>query len=184
MWPSPRFNPTRVGDTAFAARGGFPARGSSPRVWGIPADKLDVGPDQRFIPTRVGNTPDCTMHRIGSVRFIPTRVGKTIGRYLTPRRLSGPPPRVWGKLKAGLAAAAAGRSTPTRVGKTLALALYLGYKERSTPTRVGKTKHVNAWRAIHEVHPHACGENSFTGTVAVNPEGPPPRVWGKLRVTP
>ena len=71
-----RFIPTRVGNTArgcpprcgrtvhphacgeyfFMSRTGDYENGSSPRVWGIRGEELDLPTDKRFIPTRVGNT--------------------------------------------------------------------------------------------------------------------------------
>ena len=71
-----RFIPTRVGNTSSAfwrlssrtvhphacgeyvrqMRANFSARGSSPRVWGIPQKEETKMEKSRFIPTRVGNT--------------------------------------------------------------------------------------------------------------------------------
>ena len=32
------------------------------------------------------------------------------------------------------------------------------------------------------VHPHACGENGWNGSSLASTNGPPPRVWGKLKL--
>src|SRR5690606_33697430 len=71
---------------------------------------------------------------------------------------SGPPPRVWGKHGVLPANRQDQRSTPTRVGKTLATPVFY---------------------QILPVHPHACGENPFDRRSRPSPSGPPPRVWGK-----
>ena len=52
---------------------------------------------------------------------------------------------------------------------------------RSTPTRVGKTLASGLFRVVLEVHPHACGENVDADNAAGAFGGPPPRVWGKLQ---
>src|SRR5262249_32192666 len=111
-------------------------------------------------------------------RFTPTRVGKTerpqlsdpslpvhphaCGEDCTPvdvsPRMSGSPPRVWGRRR-GL------------VQKPLAL--------RFTPTRVGKTDSCNSCRRGPSVHPHACGEDISQGLRRSAINGSPPRVWGR-----
>jgi len=73
------------------------------------------------------------------VRFTPTRVGKTSDDIVGTARISGSPPRVWGKLPPRSRGTTVSRFTPTRVGKTLTKKpLYL-FLNRFTPTRVGKT---------------------------------------------
>ncbi len=96
-------------------------------------------------------------------RFTPTRVGKTaIGRDRNVR-LSGSPPRGWGKL--------------TRSG------LGIGFT-RFTPTRVGKTSVPLWWYGMFSVHPHAGGENLRRNSVRPTACGSPPRGWGKRTTSP
>ena len=51
----------------------------------------------RFIPTRVGQTPNRLRGHGRGLRFIPTRVGQTSAPYPLPVVLNGSSPRVWGR---------------------------------------------------------------------------------------
>ena len=171
-----RFIPTRVGNTFRPGCGGcfrpvhphacgeygFPKHadvgrhGSSPRVWGIRGQWRQRICEQRFIPTRVGNTH---AHTFG--RFVPAVHPHACGEYffagmefLLPR---GSSPRVWGIPRGAAAGSRPGRFIPTRVGNT-----------RVAPSL----------KETETVHPHACGEYipvSGGDNVTV---GSSPRVWG------
>ena len=133
-----RFIPTRVGNTRRRPGGPKmtpvhphacgeyqPSRnwrssltGSSPRVWGILPAAAQKRLFQRFIPTRVGNTPHvpdrgCT----GPVH--PHACGEYHGRFFLPSGTTGSSPRVWGILHAVGLPVPAHRFIPTRVGNTL-----------------------------------------------------------------
>ena len=75
--------------------------------------------------------------------------------------MTGPSPRVWGKLLSG------GEVFPNL---------------RTIPTRVGKTFCCDGRRFSASDHPHACGENSTNLSRSRRSFGPSPRVWGKLIV--
>ena len=171
-----RFIPTRVGNTTGSncphsmisvhphACGEYYAThqmfqrwyGSSPRVWGIlfrPKCRIRF---VRFIPTRVGNTEDKQAGN-SSVPVHPHACGEYY-LWLGPLSdLGGSSPRVWGIRSGGSGATLMSRFIPTRVGNTPALI--------SSPASI-------------PVHPHACGEYTFTGTITTNQTGSSPRVWG------
>jgi len=71
---------------------------------------------------------------------------------------TGPSPRGWGELAPDGRGAAAERTIPTRVGRTM----------------VG-----HLWPFVVTDHPHAGGENVFDGPVAHGQGGPSPRGWGE-----
>ena len=111
--------------------------GSSPRVWGTPANPGRRFFARRFIPTRVGNT--LTGAEQGSTPTVhPHACGEHPGRAIYKWAHIGSSPRVWG----------------TPVIKTDEEA----YK-RFIPTRVGNTSSSHSDTFLKSVHPHACGEH-------------------------
>ena len=112
----------------------------------------------RSIPTGVGKTttPRSPAHR-STVH--PHGCGENYTPLLALPSPPGPSPRVWGKRPFFDYTAAANRSIPTGVGKTL----QIDYNPLTGA-----------------VHPHGCGENSGTARCQVHCGGPSPRVWGKL----
>ena len=74
----------------------------------------------------------------------------------------GPSPRGWGEPQQDRAVGLAGRTIPTRVGRT---------------------EFANAARITEADHPHAGGENDEGWTVAGKPGGPSPRGWGERHVS-
>ena len=171
-----RFIPTRVGNTRRRRpqRTGQPVHphacgeyrrapamssfctGSSPRVWGILVACPGVWGDQRFIPTRVGNT----YHRLYSGTDLPVHphaCGEYSGHGTGNPTRAGSSPRVWGILRPKGAARLQCRFIPTRVGNTCdhGLAVY-------------------PWA----VHPHACGEYQRSTNFCGESPGSSPRVWG------
>ena len=157
-----RFIPTRVGNTSFLpshdgrtavhphACGEYTMipesasckSGSSPRVWGILAAGRQMNKAERFIPTRVGNTPV-----IGPAMYIftvhPHACGEYGGGGFNQALSDGSSPRVWGILH-GL-----------RVGPQ---------PRRFIPTRVGNTVTESTSVSAFPVHPHACGEYTIGGS--------------------
>ena len=115
--------------------------------------------ENRFIPTRVGNTsPACWSG--GCVPVHPHACGEYLRRVEQLVELTGSSPRVWG--------------IPV-------LRLYQSMSVRFIPTRVGNTARYAKRRRLLPVHPHACGEyKSVQGTHWQN-FGSSPRVWGILQ---
>ena len=172
-----RFTPTRVGTTAPApARRYAPAvhphacgdniqhvngnqsgSGSPPRVWGQLCAEFNTSGSQRFTPTRVGTTwPVFRWGSNGSVH--PHACGDNTTMLSAIHPNTGSPPRVWGQH----------RSVPA-----------LFAVERFTPTRVGTTRSGTPSRCYPAVHPHACGDNTFSNIEQQSLDGSPPRVWGQ-----
>ena len=133
------------------------AAGPPPRVWGKRADVITAVDSFRSTPTRVGKTSR-TKPRSRPPSVHPHACGENGVVRLHEAGEFGPPPRVWGKLGQRSVRSCVGRSTPTRVGKTL-------------------LRRRRLWRC--SVHPHACGENFWEKPPLSPALGPPPRVWGK-----
>jgi len=132
--------------------------GSPPRVWGIPGQRDCRPRQQRFTPTRVGNTLGCQT-RSGSTAVHPHACGEYIREDRGGVDGGGSPPRVWG----------------IRVRHH-----HLRIEVRFTPTRVGNTAGRPVTSLDETVHPHACGEYPLPTRPGVVPLGSPPRVWGIL----
>ena len=110
-----RFIPTRVGNATNIARQrnkctvhphacgeciGFALRlvlplGSSPRVWGMPAQGLVCGCAGRFIPTRVGNA-EAELTQEGRKAVHPHACGECLICFSASQSTIGSSPRVWG----------------------------------------------------------------------------------------
>ena len=133
--------------------------GSSPRVWGTLLEIFNLGAEQRFIPTRVGNTYLFSRpSRVDSVH--PHACGEHVVLPLSRERAGGSSPRVWG--------------TPS--GSTGPL-IHI----RFIPTRVGNTSRTSLSAPLRSVHPHACGEHLVASVHAASAIGSSPRVWGTRR---
>ena len=172
--------------------------GSPPRVWGKHSHQAAASWLLRFTPTRVGKT---TSGRpvVGDVSVHPHACGENFHSHIPSWRVTGSPPRVWGKrfsgLKNGLAESvhphACGENggvapvrdyddgSPPRVWGKLQGDKDLTGVERFTPTRVGKTGSSMVGMSVRPVHPHACGENVSHVVSQQLRRGSPPRVWGK-----
>ena len=133
----PRFIPTRVGNTFDGQIERSPSTvhthacgeytmipesascksGSSPRVWGILAAGRQMNKAERFIPTRVGNTPV-----IGPAMYIftvhPHACGEYGGGGFNQALSDGSSPRVWGIHHRRVERDVDRRFIPTRVGNT------------------------------------------------------------------
>jgi len=112
--------------------------GPSPRTWGEPACSERPRKTSRTIPTHVGRTPRAMLSTLPSPDH-PHARGENSLRALTPASSCGPSPRTWGEPRHHGAAAAAARTIPTHVGRTLPCSPKC---RRSTD------------------HPHARGENT------------------------
>ena len=131
-------------------------RGSPPHAWGIPPRHRQPLHEQRFTPTRVGNTA-----LLWRCLPWPAVHPHTRGEYQendmatdTPR---GSPPHAWGILV---------HVTPIRL------------RPRFTPTRVGNTRSPLAIRCYRSVHPHTRGEYASRSPPKTMPAGSPPHAWG------
>ena len=132
--------------------------GSSPRVWGTLQMRLFAIMAKRFIPTRVGNTLARLLPQIAAAVH-PHACGEHQVWICPTMSDAGSSPRVWGTQAAQASATMKARFIPTRVGNTLC--------SLSPP--------------IHKaVHPHACGEHTYTGPTKTSKAGSSPRVWGTL----
>src|SRR5207302_901772 len=106
----------------------------------------------------VGNTSSSLV--TGSARTVHPHACGEYGRsWLRSTTTCGSPPRVWGILQ-----------------------LQPGFRQpkRFTPTRVGNTLWLARVRPPLPVHPHACGEYTFSPEPPIVNTGSPPRVWGIL----
>ena len=176
-----RFIPTRVGNTCLArptlrgmtvhphaggehAAAWVDARrdaGSSPRGWGTPGHGLGDVLQQRFIPTRVGNTPaEAGASGEGSVH--PHAGGEHLKTATAAMRDAGSSPRGWG--------------TPLIHGAALSLPRFI-------PTRVGNTAMAGHGDRRWPVHPHAGGEHTRVGLHSRCSAGSSPRGWGTPGMT-
>ena len=174
-----RFIPTRVGNTSRPSCCGpattvhphacgeygclrkrpSPMSGSSPRVWGIRAEAAGAVNDDRFIPTRVGNTGKRDASA-GRMAVHPHACGEYPRAAYARGDYSGSSPRVWGILSIQ--------------GKDVSM-------DRFIPTRVGNTGMAQAPGLGRAVHPHACGEYGRLPVDAMCIDGSSPRVWGIRR---
>ena len=177
--------------------------GSSPRVWGIHHPLLDKLRQNRFIPTRVGNTPAPTLkNRPWPVH--PHACGEYSYKGSFRVCNTGSSPRVWGIRERARGVVGENRFIPTRVGntppggwsqpgfavhphacgeyaeQTLHRSERLSLKNRFIPTRVGNTPHVPDRGCTDPVHPHACGEYKLRQGYREKEPGSSPRVWGIL----
>ena len=110
-------HPHACGEYRLMPHGWMNRSGSSPRVWGI----LIVGAlgqhEQRFIPTRVGNT-DFPISKHDPVSVHPHACGEYVPVLSVAKRQHGSSPRVWGIPHGPPSRAAYQRFIPTRVGNT------------------------------------------------------------------
>ena len=130
--------------------------GSSPREWGTRQRVSAEKRYPRFIPTRVGNTPEVTPaatarpvhpHASGEHRNVSPELPAHIGSS----------PREWGTL-------------PISGQRDVGI--------RFIPTRVGNTSPSLRIEARNAVHPHASGEHASTTSRFLSMRGSSPREWG------
>ena len=132
--------------------------GSSPRMWGTHLLQGLRLPDQRFIPTHVGNSVD-SLQVVFPISVHPHACGELLFHVRNTKGRHGSSPRMWG--------------TPI-----FNQAFQGG--SRFIPTHVGNSRHRPQVSANLSVHPHACGELvSFRIPLPPTP-GSSPRMWGTL----
>ena len=153
--------------------------GSSPHAWGTLDDHLgDIGND-RFIPTRVGNTSAVSCARAASAVHPHTR-GEHICAGISRSFACGSSPHAWGTRHARVMSAAAFRFIPTRVGNTLKVNLWTEAQWRFIPTRVGNTPLCKRLHVQPPVHPHTRGEHLIRIEHSNLQAGSSPHAWGTL----
>ncbi len=171
--------------------------GSSPRVWGTHWRERRLASLQRFIPTRVGNTPAGYRGRTGPTVH-PHACGEHVRDLSISGEWGGSSPRVWGTQTLNDSPDFECRFIPTRVGNTLieqvlrpgrsvhphACGEHCDWPQirapttRFIPTRVGNTPYFLIVAFFLAVHPHACGEHFHFSTSLLISDGSSPRVWG------
>ena len=134
------------------------ANGSSPRLWGTHGYNNESGVQVRFIPTAVGNA----LIKYSFIFLSPVHPHGCGERRLLailfhPR--FGSSPRLWGTL----------HHPPIPVGH-----------RRFIPTAVGNAVAPLPWFPHAPVHPHGCGERSFSTYRRQFNDGSSPRLWGTL----
>ena len=172
-----RSTPTRVGKTNEVARGGRYSDGPPPRAWGKRSFQHRVVSSRRSTPTRVGKT--CTGSSCSRVVTVhPHARGENFSGTPIWYSTCGPPPRAWGKLRAGARRIPHHRSTPTRVGKTQKPVIAVIFSPVHPHAR-GENSRPACPTSRRPVHPHARGENVLRQPHELERLGPPPRAWGK-----
>ena len=176
--PGNRTIPTRVGNTMCSYTilqsrpdhphaGGeyFPRNsfstlptGPSPRGWGIHARGRWREPNGRTIPTRVGNTAECSP-RARAVTDHPHAGGEYLMLSHSFTITTGPSPSGWG--------------IPWICHLQSVIC-------RTIPTRVGNTARTSATAPQSPDHPHAGGEYAASNPSSASLRGPSPRGWGIL----
>ena len=183
-----RSTPTRVGKTVHGCTALSAGTRSTPtRVGKTPSIGNCIALTHRSTPTRVGKTS--AMSLASDVCGPPPRVwGKlTSHRHGPPPRVWGITvhpraftvhPHACGETADRCANAVHPHACGENARRQPDIRL------RSTPTRVGKTRALAPaphCRTPIPVHPHACGENHRDRRyLMLERYGPPPRVWGKL----
>ena len=112
----------------------------------------------RFIPTCVGSILSASSMPV-TLPVHPHVCGEHRLTFGTGQPSGGSSPRVWGAWVSSMSSIAA---------------------LRFIPTCVGSIKSVSALRLGVPVHPHVCGEHSYSIFTETEPFGSSPRVWGAL----
>ena len=150
-------HPHACGDKRATFLVRIPSLGSSPRVWGQGRVYIQICPDIRIIPTRVGTRSALHLY----LRFLRDHPHACGDKYPSKNMLCSHPgssPRVWGQ---GLYIAA------------------VRIFERIIPTRVGTRVIADNNAIFPEDHPHACGDKVVHRKAKSGREGSSPRVWGQ-----
>ncbi len=161
-WPRGRSradHPHAGGENLPRLPGAGSYTGPSPRGWGEPLRYPLPHLVWRTIPTRVGRTAVDESCEVPLADH-PHAGGENRDTTRMVCLRSGPSPRGWGERGRWRARRGAGRTIPTRVGRTLSSGVAM---------------------LVMPDHPHAGGENEREDSQAVLQAGPSPRGWGELR---
>src|SRR5579883_500157 len=153
-------HPHARGEGASCQRERCFRHGSPPRTWGRLSELHNRVRIARFTPTHVGKARPVRQVSLASAVH-PHARGEGAVDEQSPTRVTGSPPRTWGRLLGRSRDEEPCRFTPTHVGKACST-----------------SSHPPAW----PVHPHARGEGSFAPSSFVAPHGSPPRTGGRLGV--
>jgi len=134
----------------------FDTAGSSPRVWGTSMCVVGLLRFRRFIPTCVGNIVQVSGNK-DEATVHPHVCGEHNDGEQADETIDGSSPRVWG--------------TSTAI-------LQKDYGDRFIPTCVGNIRFSSSTVFLKSVHPHVCGEHSFSLRDCAGCCGSSPRVWG------
>ena len=132
-------HPHACGDKCSYTAFKFTAYGSSPRVWGQVADRIESLEKRRIIPTRVG-TRWVKAATMAAFWDHPHACGDKSSQPIDILTSAGSSPRVWGQ------------ADFSRKLKTT---------KRIIPTRVGTRIRYHSYYYCCEDHPHACGDKCF-----------------------
>ncbi len=150
--------------------------GSPPRAWGGLAGDQQVRDAPRLTPTGVGRTSARPQRAAGTAAH-PHGRGEDTWCWLAYRPMTGSPPRAWGGREVPAGPAAAGRLTPTGVGRTNARPMP-GRSAPAHPHGRGEDGSAAAARTRCAAHPHGRGEDCMPPGVGKAYIGSPPRAWG------
>ena len=145
------------GEEIAAVRSDVLRLGPPPRAWGRAAASAAGTMVLGSTPTCVGKSGPAIGDR-DDLWVHPHVRGEESATRLQAHVRAGPPPRAWGR----------DQSAPDQRGAS-----------RSTPTCVGKRPLSGGWRCHSRVHPHVRGEEPTGLDGRPNPDGPPPRAWGR-----
>ena len=109
----------------------------------------------------------------------PPRVWGKVAQKRCPRRPGGKHPHACGEKAMRRHPLAPCKETPPRVWGKVPKFRLVCRPRRNTPTRVGKSPALARSGCCLEKHPHACGEKILKWSVSAPKLETPPRVWGK-----
>ena len=155
-------HPRVCGEQFSGYLGGYPQRGSSPRVRGTERREPEPALQGRFIPACAGNRfPRVRLHRRGTVH--PRVCGEQFGFPVKPTTVTGSSPRVRGTVAQARARVMVDRFIPACAG--------------NRPCRY-------TTRRSSSVHPRVCGEQLRAGHPSDALDGSSPRVRGTEKRSP
>ena len=190
--------PRACGDSQFNAFFSSELNGSPPRVRGQRKRKPGVSPLRRFTPARAGTArpsrrarSTSTVHpracgdseqrnrEAGAIIGSPPRVRGQRHRYRPAWTRAPVHPRACGDSDSSIAACLCPAGSPPRVrGQHHILRVNLS-NSRFTPARAGTALYDFKGSGNQTVHPRACGDSGFSGSLGNCSYGSPPRVRGQ-----
>ena len=198
-----RSTPTPVGKTSRQAVNGWIKDGPPPRLWGKRVGTPAANRSMRSTPTPVGKTRSSTLRFMGSPVH-PHACGENTEPVELDAAADGPPPRLWGKPVGRGEFTLCQPVHPHACGENSCADSKRASAFGPPPRLWGKLRELVDEGALAPVHPHACGENPRGGCARCSPQrstptpvgktltpkerqvsiaGPPPRLWGKRRIT-
>ena len=176
-----RFTPTRVGKSTGATQVNATAT-VHPHTCGEILRPLTHNPQRRGSPPHVWGNRSSMKPQRRPGRFTPTRVGKS-GTGVSSPRFSAVHPHTCGEILLGSLAYTQKNGSPPHVWGNLAFRSIITAASRFTPTRVGKSSLIALFIYNFTVHPHTCGEIYQQHRLSQPTTGSPPHVWGNLTLS-